>query len=50
LEVESNHPVILKVVPEEHHGLQLQNLPTAWTAQTAGGCRNFPSFGINPAW
>lgn len=23
LEVESNHPVILKVIQEEHHGLQV---------------------------
>lgn len=50
IEIESNFKLIVKPIPAEGTNMKLALLPSSWTSQTAGGCKNHPTYGANPAW
>lgn len=50
LSIESDFPLIIKKVPEEGLGNFKQVFNDSWNFNNAGGCKNFPTFDMNPAY
>ena len=50
LEILSNQPLQVRTIGAEGAGMQVENIPGAWTQANAGGCSNYPTYGKNPAW
>ena len=50
IEIDSNFRLIVKPIPAEGTNMQLTVQKSGWSSQTAGGCKNHPSYGVNPAW
>ncbi len=48
--IESSTPLVISHLGVEGSGMMLQSIRGYWLQENAGGCKNHPTFGKNPAW
>ena len=48
--LETDIPMIIRQLPEEGAGMVKQVFSDEWNCNNAGGCRNFGTYDVNPAY